>query len=73
MRIKNHTRETLNFNLRGKAKNGHPVTGSVAPGEVKDLDVDPDDPQLQGRIIARAVSVVKSAPEKTEAPAAKDK
>ncbi len=67
MRIQNNTRETLSFNLKGKAKDGHPQTGSIAPGEIEDLDVDPADPQLQGRIFAGAISVPKNVAEKVEA------
>lgn len=67
MKITNNTRETLNFNLKGNAKDGVPPTGSVAPGETEDLDLDPADPQVQGRILAGAISVPAKVAEKVEA------
>ncbi|MBB3020643.1 hypothetical protein FHR70_003729 [Microvirga lupini] len=67
MRIQNNTRETLSFNLKGKAKDGHPPTGSIAPGEVEDLDVDPEDAQFKGRVVAGAISVPAKVAEKVEA------
>jgi hypothetical protein len=67
MKIQNNTRETLSFNLKGKARDGHPPTGSIAPGEVADLDVDPEDAQFKGRIFAGAISVPKNVAEKVEA------
>jgi len=66
MRITNHTRETLDFIVRGKAKNGVAPTGSVAPGLTKDLDVDPNDPQLRGRLRSGAVSLSDGAADTAE-------
>ena len=67
MKITNNTRETLSFNLKGKARDGNPLTGSVAPGETADLDVDPEDAQVKGRIFAGAISVPASVATKVEA------
>lgn len=67
MKITNHTREPLSFVVRGKAKDGVPPTGTIAPGATEDLDVDPNDAQLQGRILAGAVSVPARIAEKVEA------
>jgi hypothetical protein len=70
MRITNNTRETQNFIIRGKPKDGVPPTGHVPPGETVDLDVDPNDPTLRGAIFAGAVTVPASVAEKVEAAAA---
>ena len=57
MRITNRTRQTLDFIVAGAPKDGVPPTGSIEPGETKDLDVRADDPVLAGRMLAGAVSV----------------
>lgn len=67
MRIQNNTRETLDFVLKGKPKNGAAHTGSIAPGEIEDLDVDPESAQFKGYIFAGAISVPKNVAEKVEA------
>ncbi|RAI44706.1 hypothetical protein [Rhodoplanes roseus] len=70
-RITNHTRQTLDFVIPGKPKDGVPPTASVRPGETADIDVREDDPVLLGRIAAGAVSVDAKRPSKaaTGAPA----
>jgi hypothetical protein len=66
MKITNNTRETLDFTLTGKAKDGVPPTGSVAPGETADLDVI-EDARFQGAVLAGAISVPAKTATKVEA------
>lgn len=66
MKITNNTKQTLDFNLKGKAKDGVPPTGSVAPGATEDLDV-VEDAKFNGYVFAGAISVPAKVAEKVEA------
>jgi hypothetical protein len=68
MRLTNNTRDTLDFLKKGgKVKDGVPETVSLAAGETDDLEVDPKDPQVVGRIFAGAVSATPAVTERVEA------
>lgn len=72
MKITNNTRDTLDFIVSGKAKNGVPPTDFVEAGETKDIDVDVNDPVVQGRIRSGAISVPERIAEKVDAMTAAD-
>lgn len=60
-KITNHTRQTLDFVVVGKPKDGVPPTKSIGPGETVDIDVRDNDPVLLGRIAAGAVTLSTAA------------
>jgi hypothetical protein len=81
MKIKNIHRESLDFVVAGKAKDGVPPTASLAPGEEDEIDL-PDNDYSRDLVKARvaagmievsgagAKAVASSAPAAAAAPAA---
>jgi hypothetical protein len=68
MKITNIGRKNVTLVLKGPAKDGHPPTGSIPPGETVDLDV-VENAQFQGLVLSGAISVP-SGSEKKAAKAA---
>lgn len=68
MRIKNNAELTLNFVVRGQAVDGVPPTASIAPGETKDIDTDPNSAMVVGYQRSGAISVIEYAPPVPPAP-----
>lgn len=63
--ITNNTDTTLDFAVHPlSVKDGVVVTNHVAPGETKDISIDPDDAMFKGRVIAGAITVAPKAAEK---------
>ena len=66
-KITNLTRDTMNF-VTG-VKDGAALTESLKPGETGDINVDPADAQLQGRLLSGAIAIEGGAAVPTKAPA----
>lgn len=71
-RMTNTTRRTLNFVVKGPAKNGVPPTDHIEPGETKDLDVDMDSANVRGHILAGTITVADKIADKVTAAVAED-
>lgn len=52
MRLTNTTRETIDVIVKGEAKDGVPPTDSVAPGETKNVNADPENVAFRGHLFA---------------------
>lgn len=72
-KITNNTRQTLDFVVAGKAKDGVPPTKSIEPGETADLDVDVNRSQFRGRVLSGAITVSQAVADKAAAAATGDK
>jgi hypothetical protein len=58
MRLTNTTRDqTLDFVVKGEAKDGVPPTESLAPGETRNLAVDPESAAIKGALVAGVITV----------------
>jgi hypothetical protein len=56
MKLTNTTRETLGaIPIKGEAKDGNAPTDSLAPGETKTLDVDPENMIVKGLLLMGAL------------------
>jgi hypothetical protein len=68
MRMTNTTRDTIDFHKKdGRVVDGVRETVSLAALATDDLDVDPNDPRVQGHIFAGAVTVSDRVAEKVTA------
>lgn len=55
-RLTNNTRETIDFIVKGNAKDGVPLTESLKPGETREIDAI-DNATYQGRVVAGSITV----------------
>lgn len=53
--LTNRTRETMDFIVKGNAKDGHPPTESLAPGESRNIDV-LENATYRGRLASGSVT-----------------
>ncbi len=67
-RLTNNTRETVDFVVKGTAKDGVPPTESLAPGETRDIDAI-DNAAFKGRVVSGLITVGAA---RGAAPASKD-
>lgn len=52
MQVRNATRETLGaVPVKGEVKDGQPATDSIEAGEIKNLDVDPENPTVKAYLL----------------------
>jgi hypothetical protein len=68
-RLTNRTRETVDFIVKGVAKDGVPPTESLAPGETRDIDAI-DNATYRGRLASGMVDIVERGSRSAHAPAA---
>ena len=71
-KIKNLSRETLNFHIGGFDDNGEPKMGHVRPGQTENLTVDLESVEVKARLNAGLISI-EDAPKKSGAAKAKGK
>jgi hypothetical protein len=66
MRLTNPTREAISVLVKGEPKDGDAPTESIAPGETKNVNVDPENPTIKGMLFAGAL-VAEDEPRRSKA------
>jgi hypothetical protein len=66
MRLLNTTREAVHVPLKGEAKDGDVPMDSIASGETKELNVDPNNMTVQGLLFAGALERVDAGKAKSK-------
>lgn len=66
-RLTNHTRETIDFIIKGEPTNGVPPTASLKPGETRDIGNIVQNATYRGRIASGMISVAEASPARAAA------
>lgn len=66
-RLTNHTRETVDFIVKGDAKNGVPPTANLKAGETRDISNVVENATYRGRIASGMISVAEASPARAAA------